>query len=881
MTHFIEIKDDKKNQNLSALDLPLSIVLLENKKDKDEIFIYIEKISAIKSLTETGSEGTIIAYLAEDDDHLFLQPEAVRVDIFHNDELIKKSVWIKSGDQLAVENKIISFKISGDKIKIIVFNKPDISSPLSETIHIKKPDLSFYENSKISGSETPKQSRTFPEKSHHNIDVSDKHRLIKKSIVIISLLVLIILAGFILFAQSVNFKVEPRADRVDVNGILPAVQLGQNYIMLSGQYELNIKKTGYISIDELIEVNSENHHFNYQLKEKPGLVKFNLLPEANNKIYIDNVIMAKTDKEWYEIEPGKHTLKIENERYKTLKETINIKGQKLKQQYTFELQPNWGYVQLTTHPEKAKITITPLDNNQLQKIPGRTGLSSPLNVELIAGAYKLEVSLKKYRTWSKKILIKAQRTEDLGSIKLQPQPAKVKFITQPEQSLLQIDGEYVGKTPLTVELEAFKQHSYSISYTGFNSYKSSLTTEAAEQKTVNIKLKARSSMVFISTAPKDSKLYIDGKRQIKSSGYFKLSEKTQHVISVMADGYESQSIIINTGRHAENLSINLAKKTDINKLKQTQNKFQKKQKSGRKTSTQVKKLTHRNNQKTKINYSENKNYTNSNGQKMILIEPKKFVMGSARNEIGRRSNESNRTVELKYLYYMSEKEVTNNQFRQYKASHNSGMSLGQSLDRGSQPVVNISWQEAAGFANWLSKKEGLTPFYKEVKGKLEAKQLKPGINGYRLPYEAEWSYAARGEKQLKYPWKGSFPPPDMSGNFADESVRGKLAQYIESYNDQHIVSAPVASYHKNSLGFYDMGGNVSEWCQDYYTVNSSFGINRKKIDINPTGKQYGVHRVVRDASWRDASITELRLSYRNYSKKKANDIGFRLARYQK
>ena len=129
----------------------------------------------------------------------------------------------------------------------------------------------------------------------------------------------------------------------------------------------------------------------------------------------------------------------------------------------------------------------------------------------------------------------------------------------------------------------------------------------------------------------------------------------------------------------------------------------------------------------------------------------------------------------------------------------------------------------------------------------------------------------------RYPWEGTFPPKAASGNFGDESARAILPVVIKSYNDGHPVTGQVAGFPANKGGFFDMGGNVSEWCHDFYAPQSAPGPGGRTVD--PTGPATGTHHVVRGSSWRDSTITELRLSYRAYSRNPANDIGFRVARY--
>jgi formylglycine-generating enzyme required for sulfatase activity len=133
-------------------------------------------------------------------------------------------------------------------------------------------------------------------------------------------------------------------------------------------------------------------------------------------------------------------------------------------------------------------------------------------------------------------------------------------------------------------------------------------------------------------------------------------------------------------------------------------------------------------------------------------------------------------------------------------------------------VVGVSWADAQAFCVWLSKKEGKT---------------------YRLPTDEEWSIAAglgQAEKRTKdttpamltnkesteFPWGGDFPPKsnDMAGNYSDESRKAKahkdVAKYLEGYDDGYPTTAPVMSFKPNKLGLYDLGGNLWEWCEDWY-----------------------------------------------------------------
>ena len=107
------------------------------------------------------------------------------------------------------------------------------------------------------------------------------------------------------------------------------------------------------------------------------------------------------------------------------------------------------------------------------------------------------------------------------------------------------------------------------------------------------------------------------------------------------------------------------------------------------------------------------------------------------------------------------------------------------------------------------------------------------------------------------------------------AFRYVLPNTLAAYDDGHAVTAPVGSYPANPVGIHDLGGNVAEWCHDYYDAY----LGELAVNKDPLGPEEGRHHVVRGAGWRDATISELRLSYRDYSDKPRPDLGFRVARY--
>ena len=353
-------------------------------------------------------------------------------------------------------------------------------------------------------------------------------------------------------------------------------------------------------------------------------------------------------------------------------------------------------------------------------------------------------------------------------------------------------------------------------------------------------------VVFVTARPADARMKIDGKPAGEATQRLRLTTRP-HTLAFSKPGYVSQQLTVTprTGV-SKNIDITLKTKTQASM-------------DSKAASTPPTRST-------------------AAGQLLRLIKPAgSFRMGASRREAGRRANESPRLVQLTRPFYLSDKEVTNAQYRRFKSAHDPGQADGASLNADTQPVVNISWDDAARYCNWLSKKDGLPPVYRDDNGKMQA--AIPMTAGYRLPTEAEWAYAARKlgrQKMARYSWAGQYPPSGTAGNFADTSIADTLANTVPDYNDGYRGAAPVGSFPVQSGGFYDLGGNVAEWTNDFYAVYPGMA---ETLVTDPASPASGDHHVVRDSSWRQGGIAELRLSYRDYSRGPRPDLGFRIARY--
>lgn len=154
------------------------------------------------------------------------------------------------------------------------------------------------------------------------------------------------------------------------------------------------------------------------------------------------------------------------------------------------------------------------------------------------------------------------------------------------------------------------------------------------------------------------------------------------------------------------------------------------------------------------------------------------------------------------------------------------------------PIVNVTWQDATAYCEWLSKTTSLR------------------VN---LPTEAQWEKAARGKDSRKYPWGNDFDSNRLC--LTDKS------------NNSTVGTTAVGSFPSGAspYGVMDMAGNVWQWCRDWYGDLES-GVQ------NPHGPSIGKYRVLRGGSWQNSDRSIFRTSYRfrNSLDTRRNDVGFRI-----
>ena len=513
------------------------------------------------------------------------------------------------------------------------------------------------------------------------------------------------------------------------------------------------------------------------------------------------------------LKKGAHSYEITSNNHLTYKSNFEIK------KYTDELlipvilKKIDKSLQISSNPNNAKVF---LNNTELGVTPLTINLDRSNNEIILKKAGYKEKKVKYFVDDNNKSEIKYLLDEDENLISLSSNP--------PSASVF-LDDEYIGITP--IKFPNIKKGTIKIKKYG---YRDKLISPNNQTKTINTTLeKDMAEVQFSSNVP--AKVILNG-RYIGSTPLKKDIQKIKHKISYEALGHRS----IRESFEPLNDKVQIYK----NLL----------------TDKQASLIDSKNNS------------TNSIGSKLILMNPGSITMGSPKRESRRDINELQKKVKITKHFFISKNLITESQYKKFKKSSSAS----------NLPVNNVSWIDAAKFCNWLSRKEGLDQFY-IIKGD-RLLYFNTKSNGYRLPTEAEWEYAAKSNNptqgELIYAWGSDRQIRKLVGNIADQTTEGILANFVPDYDDGYLERSPVGSFRSNQNGLNDITGNLSEWVNDFYSIEI---IDPSEIFTDYIGPTVGTTHVIKGSNHYSSTPLQLGLSYRTYGNAENELIGFRIARW--
>ena len=649
--------------------------------------------------------------------------------------------------------------------------------------------------------------------------------LLLATVVLFSLLAML----FMLIARPVIFRLDPASATLDVSGM--NFSIGDNYLLLPGNHQVEATAQGYYQLQQSIDVEGDNNQFDLLLQPLPGKLQIDSALD-NIEVFIDGQPAGTAPGLISNIEPGAHQLELRKKRYFPLQQNIDIEGRDKIQSLAVKLQPAWGQMYFDTRPAAAELYID-------EQLIGQT----PLQTEVLETGTRVRVSAGGYKNWQREVRVKAGQSETHPLIELEVADGFINLSSQPSGAAITVDGQFRGNTPQQLALSPLQSHRLELLLEGYLKSTRTVSVNAEQHSDLHLELQANIGRVSLSVSPASAEVLVDGKPVGRGSQTLSLPAR-KHQLQVRAAGYAGKTLHI-TPRPQQAQSLDVALLT----LEQAY------------WATRPAQITS----------------PVGNNLKLFRPDARRFTLGAARREPGRRANEREITVRLQRPFYLATTETSNAEFRRWREQHSSSAIRGQTLDMDKQPVARVTWEEAVLFCNWLSSQQGLPPFYQISNGSISGFDWQS--HGYRLPTEAEWAWAARIDnkgKRLTFPWGSElYPPATASENYADKNAAKLVAFYLNNYDDRYPVAAFVGSFDPNSKGLYDMGGNVAEWVNDFYDLRTE----RPADEMDPRGPDSGSRHVARGASWALASRTELRLSYREPVDGSRLDLGFRIARY--
>ncbi len=654
-------------------------------------------------------------------------------------------------------------------------------------------------------------------------------RRIAAPMVLAALVILALVMGYLFSARMVHVSIQPAPARVSFDGAFPAFAVGTGYLALSGTYRLRAERAGYKLLEREIKVtDAPRQDVSFALEKLPGYLSVETPGVAGAAVLVGGEVRGATPLSDVELAAGDYQVTVRASGYVDYSATVSIAGLGEHQKLTAALVPDSAAVTVLSGTPGAQLWI---DGTQ------RGGI--PVTEALAAGTHSVEIRAPGHKAWQQELSVVPAQPQTIGPVTLAPADARLQIASVPPGASVAVDGNFAGTTPVTLTLSPGRDHRVALSMRGRATAQRVVRLAADETRALSVTLDDVVGQVRLEVEPRDAVLTVEGRTYGTAHGVHALPAVPQ-LLEITREGYAPGQLWV-TPKPGFDQTLRLTLR-----------------RSG-----------------TPSTEGLPERITAPDGTAMVLLRPSPFTMGASRREPGQRANETLHPVKLARPFYLATTEVTNAQFRRFRPNHNSGRYGSIGLDDPAQPVVNVRWEDAAAYCNSLSAPAKLPEAYRVERG--NPTLVRPVGQGYRLPTEAEWEWAARhagGAQPTRFPWGDAMPPASRSGNFADRSVAGVLADTIQDYDDDYAGSAPVGRFTPSAAGLYDMAGNAAEWMQDTYAIHAPAG-----EATDPMGPSAGKHHVIRGSSWMQSSISALRWTYRDYGPDPRPDVGFRCARY--
>ncbi len=633
---------------------------------------------------------------------------------------------------------------------------------------------------------------------------------------------IVIIASIIVFTRGTRLtivpeEVQPQA-AINVSGGIAFI-VGKTLYALSSNPELIVTADGFYTRQQQLTDDDFGNVMTIRLLPLPARLELKSLVTDNRTEWFINEQLVSIGNEFvHELEPGTYTLGIRHPYFETKDMNLSLsRGQTLKE--TVQLLRIKGQLSLKSEPAGAKVSIDGLELG-----------TTPLIMPLEGGSYELQLALDKFEPISEPIEISRDDNSVSRDYKLVLKKGRINLNLSPANGKLVLNNLQIETAPV-LKVEVGKNHTLTYSKPGYFPETKTISVAIDQERSIAFNLQKEQGQLEILSSPEAS-VFVNGQLLGNTPAQFLLDAVPQE-ITISKPGFRTVTKQVTpTSKREKKIEVVLVPER-IARLQEAP-----------------------------------ASYQHAAGGELKLFKPNdEFKMGADRSELGQRANEFVRSIRLTRPFYAGTREVTYAEYNKYDSNKSGTAAV---------PVTNITWIEAAGFCNWLSRQEGLAEVYKISNGKLVSIS---DTDGYRLLTEAEWEWLARKAKspsRTRFVWGDNLVIPKNTVNIADESAKGLIKTIVPNYNDGYPGAAPAGSFIEERSGLFDQGGNVREWTHDGYSLMPP---RKGQVFKDPYDTVINDNYVVKGSSWRSGSVTELRSSYREGVSGARDDIGFRVGRY--
>ena len=248
---------------------------------------------------------------------------------------------------------------------------------------------------------------------------------------VVVLFILLTMAGYIFTSRQVLLQIDPPPEKISIRGGLVSPHFGDYYLLRPGTYTVQIEKTCFAPLKKQLIVSDEKKQtFNMTLHKLPGRLSVNTHPKSkpgdeirDARIYIDGKEVGHSPLHELEVAPGNRQITIQSERYQEYSDLVSIEGCDKSQELDLALTPGWSNVTLSSVPSGAIVMVN-----------GEEMGKTPIVLELTAGNHDVQLSADGYKTWQKRLIVKAESPLELENIPLAPTDGQLVIKTSPPRS---------------------------------------------------------------------------------------------------------------------------------------------------------------------------------------------------------------------------------------------------------------------------------------------------------------------------------------------------------------------------------------------------------------------------------------------------------------